>query len=126
MKIAVPYKDNQVFQHFGHTEEFAIYNANENGIMKSIVSTNGQGHQALADFLIKHKVDALICGGMGPCAKDALREGNIQIYAGVKGDCDEAVNQLLKNSLKYNSEATCEDHTHHHDDHECGSNCNGH
>ena len=27
MKIAVPYENGQIFQHFGHTERFKVYTA---------------------------------------------------------------------------------------------------
>ena len=54
MKIAVTYENGQVFQHFGHTEQFKVYTI-ENGVIthSEIVSTNGQGHGALAGVL-KH------------------------------------------------------------------------
>ena len=122
MKIAVTYEDNQVFQHFGHTKEFKIYNISDKGMLKQIVNTNGQGHVALAEFLKRNKVDVLICGGMGPCAKEALAKTNIKVYPGVSGSCDEAVSKLLDNKLEYNPNAECVDHSHHHDgSHSCGN-----
>ena len=33
MKIAVPYENGQVFQHFGRSEQFKIYTA-ENGLLQ--------------------------------------------------------------------------------------------
>ena len=52
MKIAVAYENGRVFQHFGHTEEFKIYEIDNDEIISSeVVSTNGQGHSALAGFL---------------------------------------------------------------------------
>ena len=66
MKIAVTYENGQVFQHFGHTAQFKLYDV-ENGAIASsqVVDTNGSGHGALAGFLKDHQVDALICGGIG-------------------------------------------------------------
>ena len=66
MKIAVTYENGQVFQHFGHTAQFKLYDV-ENGAIASsqVVDTNGSGHGALAGFLKDHHVDALICGGIG-------------------------------------------------------------
>ena len=44
MKIAVTYQDGDIFQHFGHTEFFKIYDIENTDIVKTeIVSTNGSG-----------------------------------------------------------------------------------
>jgi predicted Fe-Mo cluster-binding NifX family protein len=45
MRIAVTYENGQIFQHFGHTERFKIYDV-ENGEVKiaTTVNTNGSGH----------------------------------------------------------------------------------
>ena len=52
MKIAVTYDNGQIYQHFGHTEKFKIYEV-ENGavISAAVADTEGQGHGALASFL---------------------------------------------------------------------------
>lgn len=52
MKIAVTYDNGQIYQHFGHTEKFKIYEV-ENGavISAAVADTEGQGHGALALFL---------------------------------------------------------------------------
>ena len=66
MKIAVTYENEMVFQHFGHTEQFKIYEVEDNKVVASeIVDTNGSGHGALAGFLAGQGVDVLICGGIG-------------------------------------------------------------
>ena len=66
MKIAVTYENGQVFQHFGHTEQFKIYTVDDENILSSeIVNTDGTGHGALADFLKERGVNVLICGGIG-------------------------------------------------------------
>lgn len=116
MRIAVPYETGQVFEHFGHTERFKIYDI-ENGqvVLATTVNTNGSGHGALADILKKLHVDALICGGIGGGAKRALAEANIRLYGGVSGDADTAVEALLAGTLEYDSEAACDHHGEHHD-----------
>jgi predicted Fe-Mo cluster-binding NifX family protein len=108
MRIAVTYENGQVFQHFGHTERFKIYDI-ENGkvTIATTVNTNGSNHGALADILKKISVDTLICGGIGAGAKRALAEAGIKLYGGVSGDADKAVEQLLARTLKFDSEATC-------------------
>jgi len=131
MRIAVTYENGQVFQHFGHTERFKVYDV-ENGevIEATTVNTNGSGHGALADILKKISVDTLICSGIGGGAKRALAEAGIKLYGGVTGDADKAVEQLLAGKLEFDSEATCDHQGEHHGDncgeqrckeHHCGS-----
>lgn len=116
MRIAVTYEKGNVFQHFGHTERFKVYDV-ENGkiVVTTTVNTNGSGHGALADILKKCSVDTLICGGIGAGAKRALEEAGIDFYGGVSGSADQAVEDLLSESLVYDSEAECEHHGEHHD-----------
>ena len=120
MRIATPYEQGEIFQHFGHTEQFKLYDV-ENGtiIREQIVDTNGSGHGALAGFLRAAQVDVLICGGIGGGAQMALAEAGIQLYAGVTGSADDAVKALITGSLEYDPDARCDHHGHHHDG-ECG------
>lgn len=123
MKIAVTYEDNQVFQHFGHSERFKIYEIQDKAVASSqVVGTGGSGHEALAGFLNRMGVQALICGGIGGGAKTALAQVGIQLYPGVKGEADAAVEALLKGRLDFNSEIVC---SHHHEG-EGRHNCHGH
>ena len=96
MKIAVTYENGQVFQHFGHTAQFKLYDV-ENGTVASsqVVDTNGSGHGALAGFLKDRQVDALICGGIGGGARNALAQAGIQLYPGASGGADAQVEALL-------------------------------
>lgn len=125
MRIAVTYQDENVFQHFGHTERFKIYDV-ENGKITVIttVNTNGSGHGALADILKKCGVDTLICGGIGAGAKRALAAAKITLYGGVLGNADQAVADLLAGNLIYNSDVECEHHGEHHDG-SCGEHDGG-
>ena len=92
MKIAVTYEDGNVFQHFGHTEQFKIYTAEDGKIVSAeVVPTNGSGHGALAGFLRERGVDVLICGGIGGGARAALGDAGIALYGGVTGGADAAV-----------------------------------
>lgn len=129
MKIAVTYEAGQIFQHFGHTGAFKVYDVKDGEIVKSeVVDTNGSGHGALAGMLLNLGVDALICGGIGGGAVNALNMVGIEIYAGNAGDCDEAVENLLAGNLDINAEANCShhDHDHHGEGHTCGEHgCGG-
>ena len=80
MKIAVTYGDGQVFQHFGHCEQFKLYEVSEGQITSAqVVSAVGSGHGALAGFLQSHGMDTLICGGIGAGARSALAEAGIRL-----------------------------------------------
>ena len=123
MKIAVAYENGNVFQHFGHTEQFKVYTV-EDGKIKNeeIISAEGSGHSALAVLLANNKIDALICGGIGGGARVALEERGISLYGGVTGNADDAVIALLNNKLDYNPDVKCSHHEHEHggSEHKCG------
>lgn len=117
MRISVTYENGKIFQHFGHTERFNVYDIENNQVkIATLINTNGSGHGALADILKKVNVDTLICGGIGEGAKRALEEAGITLYAGVVGDADEAVADFLANKLKYNSDVQCSHSGEHHHD----------
>ncbi len=130
MKIAVTYDNGEIFQHFGHTQQFKIYEFDDGDkiLNVEIIDTNGSGHGALAGVLVENNVDVLVCGGIGGGAQMALAEAGIKLYGGVVGDCDSAVMALLKNQLAYNPEVKCNHHDHEHGaGHDCGSHdCGGH
>lgn len=127
MKIAVTYENGNVYGHFGHTEQFKIYDIVDGMLADTqVVPTNGSGHGALAGFLTDHGVDCLICGGIGPGAQTALAEAGIKLYAGCSGDADQCVTDLLAGTLVYAEAATC-DHHHGEEDHTCGDHgCGDH
>ena len=134
MRIAVTYEDGKVFQHFGHTQQFKIYDVDNQKVVKSeVVDTMGSGHGALAGFLTNLNVDVLICGGIGQGAKNALASMNIKLYGGVSGEADDVVEALLNDQLEYNENVQCSHHEHGHDhscgEHHCGEDkhhCSGH
>lgn len=124
MKVAVTYDNNEIFQHFGHSEQFKIYDINDNRIVDSeIVNTQGAGHGAIVQFLADHNIDTLICGGIGGGAQNALAENHIKLYGGVSGNADEAVQALLDGTLDFNPNVSCSHHDHEHgsEHHTCGS-----
>ena len=124
MKIAVTYENGQIFQHFGHTEQFKIYEtANKEILSSQVVSTGDSGHGALAEFLQAHGVETLICGGIGGGAKAALAKVGIRLYGGCTGEADQAVENLLNNVLMYRPDVSCDHHDHEGGDHHCGDSC---
>ena len=136
MKIAVTYENGEVFQHFGHTEQFKLYEVSGGKLLHTqvvdtngsghVVGTGGDGHEALAGFLRRHGVDTLICGGIGGGAQAALAEANIRLIGGVQGNADEAVQAFLNGTLAFDPDVHCTHHDHG-EGHSCGSHgCGGH
>ena len=118
MKIAVTYENGEVFQHFGHTEQFKVYDVDGGKVISSeIVDSNGSGHSALAALLAKASIDVLICGGIGGGAQMALADAGIRLFGGVSGDADAAVKALLEGRLGYDPNVHC---SHHGEGHNCG------
>lgn len=125
MKIAVTYDNGNVFQHFGRTEFFKVYEVEDNKVITSeVIGSNGVGHGALAGLLSEQSVDVLICGGIGGGAQAALAEAGVELCAGAEGDADQAVEAYLKGEL-VSTGANC-DHHHHEDGHSCGDHEEGH
>ena len=133
MRIAVTYENGSIFQHFGHTQQFKVYDV-ENGkvVASAVVDTMGSGHGALAGVLSALKADVLICGGIGGGAQMALAAAGVKLYGGVSGNSYAAVEALLEGELALNPNVKCNHHDHHHGeehtcgDHGCGSHNCGH
>ena len=131
MKIAVTYENGQIFQHFGHCENFKIYTVEDGKVVDAKVeNAAGSGHGALAGFLKTLGVEVLICGGIGGGAQMALAEAGIRLFGGVIGEADAAVDALLAGNLAYNANVQCNHHGHghgHEEGHACGSHgCGSH
>ena len=120
MKIAVTYENGEVFQHFGHTEEFKVYDVEDGKVVSSqVIGSDGSGHEALAGLLSNKAIDVLICGGIGGGARAALEENGIELCAGASGSADEAVEAYLRGEL-VNTGANCDHH------HAVGESCHDH
>ena len=122
MKIAVTYEHGDVYQHFGHSSQFKLYDVEDGRLVEArIIDTEGQGHGALVSFLTSLGVTTVIAGGIGDGARKALADASIQLYGGVSGSADEAVKALLAGTLEFNPNPACGHHGHeggHHGHHE--------
>lgn len=117
-KIAVTYENGEIFQHFGRTPQFLIYEFYDDGYRTSVVDTNGTGHGALAGFLKDLDVDTVICGGVGQGMLMNLQSMGISCYGGVQGSAEEAVEKFIRGELEYDPDVHCDcDHDHDHEDH---------
>jgi predicted Fe-Mo cluster-binding NifX family protein len=123
MKIAVTCENNQVFQHFGHTPEFAVYETDESGIVsEKILSSGDSGHGALATLLAQENVDLLICGGIGGGAVNALANAGIQVVGGASGNVREVAEAFVNGTLEVRADFHC-NHHHHGEGHTCSGKC---
>ena len=127
MKIAVAYDNGNIFQHFGRTEFFKVYQVEDRKVISSeVIGSNGTGHGALAGLLAGQSVDVLICGGIGGGAQEALAQAGVELCAGASGSADQAVERYLKGEL-ISSGANCDHHGEGHEcgHHEAGDSCGG-
>lgn len=124
MKIAVTYENGEVFQHFGRTEQFKVYEVEGGSVVSSrVMSTNGTGHEALADFLAGNDIATVICGGVGGGMMQALNMVGIEVCAGIQGDADAAVQAYLNGELESSGvNCSCDHHEEGHECH-CGGSC---
>ena len=117
MKIAVACLGDQVAEHFGHCEGFAVYETIDDVIIAKGVTPN-PGHKPgfLPNFLADMGVELIIAGGMGGGAVEIFNERNVRVITGAKGDCLHTVNAYCAGHLQSSGDVC---HEHQHSD-ECG------
>ena len=87
MRIAIPYEEGNVFQHFGKSKQFKLYTVENGKIVSSeVISAGDTGHEALAGLLAELDVKAVICGGLGEGMMNALAASGIDVYPGISGE----------------------------------------
>lgn len=118
MKIAVACKGNDIWPHFGHSENFNIYEI-EDGKIINIENVPSPGHKPgfLPNFLADKGIEVIIAGGIGGGAVDIFNERKIKIVSGARGDARTAVESYLRGELKSTGEV-CHEHEHEHE-HNC-------
>ena len=100
MRIAVTYDNGNIFQHFGKTENFKVYEVENNQVISSeVISSNGSGHGALAGLLDGQNVDVLICGGIGGGAQAASRRGWDRVLFRCPGRCRSGCGSLSEGRI---------------------------
>lgn len=132
MKIAIPVKNENIYQHFGMAAAFKVYTV-ENGeiVGTAVVETPGQGHGSKVGPLTEAGVDCVVCGGIGDGAVAGLTAAGIKLIAGISGNADEAARACVAETLESNPEAAAavsqHRHRHQHGHGEgCGCGCGGH
>ena len=123
MKVAVTYENGEIFQHFGRTEQFKVYEIQDGRVVSSeVVGSDGKGHGELVGVLRQMGVSVLICGGLGMGARQGLEASGIRVCSGNTGSADVAAERFADGTLEMHSEATC----HHHDGEEHQCTCGRH
>jgi predicted Fe-Mo cluster-binding NifX family protein len=117
MKIAVAAMGNIVAGHFGHCENFILFDA-ENGKIIAQNSIPNPGHRPgfLPNFLADNGANVIISGGMGGAAVEIFNERNVEVIVGAQGDAVTAVEAYLRGEL-ISTGSVCHSHEH---AHECG------
>ena len=112
MKIAVAAMGSNVAGHFGHCENFNLYDA-ENGkiVSEEIVPNPGHKPGFLPNFLADRGVKVIISGGMGGGAVDIFNERDVEVVVGASGDAKQAVLAYLAGDLVTTGEV-CHEHEH--------------
>lgn len=119
MKIAVTYDAGEIFQHFGKSKTFAVYEVEQGAVKgRTLLDAGENGHSALVGLLAGQGVTLLICGGIGPGARDALAGQGIELVAGASGPVDDAVAAYLNGQLRDNPAGQC-NHHHEGEEHSC-------
>lgn len=119
MVVAICFEKGKVAPHFGHTQEFKIYEVkpNKEEVEFYYVEAKGEGCSSLVPILKANKVNVLVCGGLGQGAYNHLTEAGIIVVPGVEGEVDDVFGELMDGTLKYDEGPNC-DH-HHEEGHEC-------
>ncbi|MFI3227693.1 MAG: NifB/NifX family molybdenum-iron cluster-binding protein [Clostridia bacterium] len=112
MKIAVSCNGAQIWSHFGHCENFMVYDV-ANGTINAEVSVPNPGHKPgfLPNFLADMGVEVIISGGMGGGAVDIFNERGVEVVLGITGSAKTAVEQYLAGNLE-STGSICHNHEH--------------
>ena len=120
MKIALPSRDGNIDDHFGHCSYYTIITV-DNGIIteeQTMDSPEGCGCKSnIAPLLAQAGVKIMLAGNMGDGALNVLNTNGIEVIRGCSGTVKDVANAWLSGELQ-DSLKSCS-HTHE-DGHVCG------
>jgi predicted DNA-binding protein (UPF0251 family)/predicted Fe-Mo cluster-binding NifX family protein len=102
MKIAVPSRDGNVDEHFGHCKEFLIFRVEGEQLIEeqSIPSLDGCGCKSgVASTLVRSGVAHLVAGNIGEGAVRVLNAQGIEVARGGSGPAKTAAEAFAKGSF---------------------------
>ena len=113
MKIALPSRNNQIDNHFGHCEYYTIFTVDGN---KQIVAEETQASPVgcgcksnIATFLAQKGVTHMLAGNMGEGAVGVLKANGIQVTRGCHGPVRAVAEAWLAGKIQ-DSGTSCSDH----------------
>lgn len=103
MRIAIPLVQGQLSLHFGHCDQFAIYEVDpESGrvLNRSDEAPPAHAPGVLPQWLHGLGVHVIIAGGMGQRAQQLFNHSGIEVVIGaLSGSPDELIEAYLRNTL---------------------------
>jgi len=103
MRIAIPLAQGKLSLHFGHCDQFAIFDIDNS--LKKVISRKDAtppGHEpgVLPRWLHEIGVNVIIAGGMGQRAQQLFTQNDIQVVIGAQASTpEELVSAYLQNTL---------------------------
>lgn len=119
-KIAIPTRDNQVDNHFGHCDHYTIFTISDGRQVVSserLDSPQGCGCKSnIASVMQQMGITIMLAGNMGMGAFNKLSQHDIKVIRGCSGDINDVLNAYLAGTLSDSAESCshhdCEDHHH--------------
>ncbi len=108
MKIAIPCAEGRLCQHFGHCQEFAIVEVDENRKISGVEMVTPPRHApgVFPQWVREQGADLVIAGGMGGRAQGMFEQHGVQVLAGAPAATpEEIVRAWLENSLQVGANA---------------------
>ena len=100
MKIAMPYQDGVLLEHFGRAKEFIIYNVSDlDPVTSEVIAPADLSHAAVARALKEHGVDVVLCGSIGEHARQAVEGEHMLVFSGITGAADDVLERFLQGNL---------------------------
>lgn len=94
MKYAIPVTGGKLSAHFGHCEQFALIDTdqqNKSIIKKELVSAPAHQPGLLPKWLAEKGVNIVIAGGMGANAQNLFQQSGIKVLIGAPSDEPEKI-----------------------------------
>jgi len=100
-KIAIPLENGKLCSHFGHCQQFAIVDIENNKIIsENLITPPPHEPGLLPGWLAERGVNEVIAGGMGQRAIDLFTGHNIKVNVGAQPKSPiELVNDWIGSSL---------------------------